>query len=184
MNQVIALLITSLFVVRLTLLFSKMLYSFIPVINQLLAENFGAFNALLWFVRSYMSFQPPAGIMLAYKVRVHSIRRREVPPGGDRRLLLQPQPYLQRRRAVLPQRPGAERRDDAADLPWNKSAASRWAAATHSPLSRVLSVSGINLQLMRFQEAWREGKAYIVPTVIALSFLYPAEPLISRVSWS
>jgi len=50
MNQAIVLLITSLSVVRLTLLFSKLLYSFIPMIDRLLAENFGAFNVLLWFV--------------------------------------------------------------------------------------------------------------------------------------
>lgn len=84
-----------------------------------------------------MSFQPTTGIMLAYKVRVHSTRRRKVPSGGDHRLLLQPQPYLQWRRAVLPQRPSAERRDDAADLPWNKSVANRWAAAQSFPIVRA-----------------------------------------------
>lgn len=48
-----------------------------------------------------------------------------MPSGGDQRLLLQPQPYLQGCGTVLPQRQGGERRDRAADLPRNKSVAVR-----------------------------------------------------------
>lgn len=48
-----------------------------------------------------------------------------MPSGGDQWLLLQPQPHLQGRGAVLPQCPGGERRDGAADVPRDQSAASR-----------------------------------------------------------
>lgn len=48
-----------------------------------------------------------------------------MPSGGDQWLLLQPQPHLQGRGAVLPQCQGGERRDGAADVPRDQSAASR-----------------------------------------------------------
>lgn len=63
-NQTIVQLITSLFVFRLTSLFSKLLYYFNQVIHQLLAEIFAKFSSFFVCLFSFCSchFSPPLAL--------------------------------------------------------------------------------------------------------------------------